>query len=240
MLHLHLLQDNLNYNSGLVQYRKINPVQLVAYKLLLGLNQFKLVGHNLKQETDLHHLLLSAMEYHNNSKVNPDQYFNKGQALHNKGQAHPVHLLPLHQGLDNLKQDHHQVLQSDLHSKDFNKDPSSLEQPGHQDLQPDLVHLQQVFQYSIQLLSEVHDSKYCENCLKHTQGTLKRLLYSFYYYIYALRLWMCINENMLLVVLAIILFMLSKTHQTSCKPTPLQPFQTEKPYKTSNLIVPNP
>jgi len=206
-----------------------------VFNLLLGLNQYKALGPNSHQQTDLYLSLLSVMDYHNNSKVNLDQHFNKGQ-------VYLLGLLLLHQDLDNLKQDHPQVLQSDHHNKDFNKGLSSSGQPVPvpQDFKPDLVHLQQVFLYSIQHLSEVHDSKYCETNLKHTRGNLKRLLYSFYYCIYALRLWMCINENMLLVLLAIILFMLSKTHKTSCQPTPHHPFQIMKQCLNSNFIVPNP
>ena len=253
---LHQLQDNPNpnYNSVLVQYHKLTPVLSLSLSSLLDLSQDNLVDLNHHKETEeLYLLLLSEMDYHSNSKVNLDrnskvnldrnskvnldQHFNNH---FNKGQVYLLDLMLLHQDLDNLKQDHPQVLQSDHHNKDFNRGPSSLEQLSPQDFKPDLVHLQQVFPYLIQQLSEVHVSKYCEKSLKHTQGTLKRLLYSFYYYMYALRLWMCINENMLLVLLAIILLMLSKTHQTSCKPTPYHPFQSNKQYLNLNLIVPNP
>jgi hypothetical protein len=122
------------------------------------------------------------------------------------------------QGLNNLKHDHHQVLQSDLYNKDYNSDPSSLEPPEFPlvfDFKAGQLHLQQDFQCLTLHPSEVRDSKCCARNLKRIQGTLKRLFYSCYY-IYALKLWMCLNENML-VLIAIILLLLSKSHQTFCR-----------------------
>jgi hypothetical protein len=141
---------------------------------------------------------------------NLDQYFNNHFNNHfNPGQ---VNSLLSNKGLNNLKHDPHQVLQSDLYSKDYNSDPNSLEPPDHLPLVFDFkagqLHLQQDFQCLTLHPSEVRDSKRCARNLKRIRGTLKRLLYSCYY-IYALKLWMCINENML-VLIAITLVLLSK------------------------------
>jgi hypothetical protein len=205
---------NLHYNLASAQYHKLTLVQLAVFNLLLDLNQFKQVDPN-KVHQEMHRSQHSVTESHSSSRVNLDQHFNNHSKQDQVVNHNSLHLDP---GLDNLKQDHLKVLQLDHHHKDSNKDLSNLERPGPlplEDFNKDLQDLPQDSQYLTQQLLEVLDSKLCETYLKHTQGTLKRLLYSCYY-IYALRLWMCINENML-VLLAIILFMLSKTRQTSCQ-----------------------
>merc|ERR1712038_2168532 len=184
-----------------------------------ALDQFK---HH--KELDQYLSLLSVMDYHNNFKVNLGPNFKADHKGHLKD------LLPLLLDHSNLKQDHHKVLQSDLHHKHSNKGQNNLgRQDLHQqDFKDDLLPLQQDFLYSIHQHSEELDFKLCEIIEKHTLGNLKRLLYSCYYYsYYSIRLWMCINENML-VLLAIIFFMLSKNQENQSLPIPLILFQTRK------------
>ena len=226
LLLLDLQLDNHNCSSGSVQSLKQTPAPLPLYKEYLdhkypkALDQYK---HH--KELDQYPLLLSVMDYHNNFKVNLDPNFKEDHKGHLK-----EHLLPLLLDHSNLKQDHHKVLQSDLHHKHSSKDQNNSErpEPHQQDFKEDLLPLQLDFQCSTQHHLEELDFKPCENNETHTLGTLRRLLYSFYYYnYYSMRLWMCINENML-VLLAIILLMLSKKPRNRSLPIPLILLQTCK------------
>jgi len=219
---LPLVSPNCNLDS--VQFHK--PTHVLYHKLQDQHNHHKLLDqHNHHKELDPYLSLPSVMDCHNNFKVNQD--LNSSNPNNFK---EGLNLQPLLHDHNNLKQDHHKVLQSDLHNKHSNKGQNNLgRQDLHQqDFKDDLLPLQQDFLYSIHHHLEELDFKLCENIEKHTLGNLKRLLYSCYYYsYYSIRLWMCINENML-VLLAIIFFMLSKKPRKPILANPSHPLQNSK------------
>jgi len=150
---LSLLQLNLNYSLDSAQSHKI--VQSLVYK--------ESQGHNNHKVLDPHLSLHSVMDYHSSFKVSQDP------SLFNK-EGHNNLSKPSLLDHNNLKQDHHKVLQSDHHHKDSNKDPNNSGQLDlhQQDFKEDLPPLQLDFLYLIQHRSEEHDFKHCERNEKHT------------------------------------------------------------------------
>jgi len=139
------LQFNLNYSLDSAQSHKIDQSQV--YK--------ESQGHNNHRVLDRFLSLLSVMDYHSSFKVNPDP------SLFNK-EGHNNLSRPSLLDHNNLKQDHHKVLQSDHPHKDSNKDLSNSEQLDlhQQDSKEGLPPLQLDFLYLTQQRSEEHDFKH--------------------------------------------------------------------------------